>query len=229
MWVEILSLVACLLSLIDLWAFFFSHSPKSLSLHQFILICLLLKPGTRHVLFLVVGVSRLASFTSFLLGLLLGGNKRLFISNQVLLSSPTHLLYSPLLFILSIFFSLLHPLLTKHFFNDCGIKGQPFAACLWLACNLTSLHPLWQTPGSVQSDYILSFQAPIPTLHSVNRVRHPDHPFPTAIPVHQSVGSLDPVPFPELLLHYTTARNEWSFVGADENTTVWIQAWWCHW
>ena len=51
MWVEILSLVACFLSLIDLWAFFLPHSPKSLSLHQFILICLLLKPGTRHVLF----------------------------------------------------------------------------------------------------------------------------------------------------------------------------------
>lgn len=27
------------------------NSPKSLSLHQFILICLLLKPGTRHILF----------------------------------------------------------------------------------------------------------------------------------------------------------------------------------
>lgn len=54
--------------------------------------------------FLDVGVSRLASFTSFLAGLLLGGNKRLFILNQVLLSSPTHLLYSPLLLILSISF-----------------------------------------------------------------------------------------------------------------------------
>lgn len=31
--------------------FFLPNSPKSLSLHQFILICLLLKPGTRHVLF----------------------------------------------------------------------------------------------------------------------------------------------------------------------------------
>lgn len=55
MWVEIHSLAACFLSLIDLWAFFFffflPNSPKSLSLHQFILICLLLKPGTRHVLF----------------------------------------------------------------------------------------------------------------------------------------------------------------------------------
>lgn len=186
--------------------FFFFHSPKSLSLHQFILICLLLKPGTRHVLFLVVGVSRLASFTSFLVGFLLGGNKRLFISNQVLLSSPTHLLYSSLFFILSIFFSLFHPLLTKHFFNDCGIKGQPFAASLWLACNLTSLHPLWQAPGSLQSDYTLSFQAPTQRLHSVNQVRHPDHPLLTVIPVHQSVGSLDPVPFPKLLFHYTTAK-----------------------
>lgn len=82
---------------------FFFHSPKSLSLHQFILICLLLKPGTRHVLFLVVGVSRLASLMSFPAGFLLGGKKRLFISNQVLLSSPTHLLYSPLLHFLHLF------------------------------------------------------------------------------------------------------------------------------
>lgn len=158
MWVEILSLVACFLSLIDLWAFFLPHSPKSLSLHQFILICLLLKPGTRHVLFLVVGVSRLASLTSFLAGLLLGGNKRLFISNQVLLSSPTHLLHSPLFFVLSIsFFSLFHPLLTKHSFNDCGLRASLLQPVCGPVCNLTSLHPLWQAPGSPQSDYTLSF------------------------------------------------------------------------
>lgn len=129
---EILSLVACFLSLIDLWAFFLPHSPKSLSLHQFILICLLLKPGTRHVLF--PGCRSLSAGFPHILPCRAspGWQQEAFhIESSVIEFPHTPLIFPPLLRSLHFFFPLFHPLLTKHSFNDCGIMGQPFAASLW--------------------------------------------------------------------------------------------------
>lgn len=133
--VEIRSLVACFLSLIDLWAFFFSsvpNSPKSLSLHQFILICLLLKPGTRHILF--PGCRSLS--TGFLHILphwaSPGWQQEAFhIESSVIKFPHTPLIFYPPPHSFHILFPLFHPLLTKHSFNDCGIMRHPFTASLW--------------------------------------------------------------------------------------------------
>lgn len=132
MQVEILSLVACFLSLIDLWAFFLHHSPKSLSLHQFILICLLLKPGTRHVLFpgcrsLSVGFPHILPRWASP-----GWQQEAFHIESSVIEFPCTPLIFPFSVILSVSFFPLpsHPLLTKHSFNGCGITGHPFAARL---------------------------------------------------------------------------------------------------
>lgn len=37
-----------------------------------------------------------------------------------------------------------------------GLRANLLQPVCGLACNLTSLHPLWQAPGSKQSDYTLS-------------------------------------------------------------------------
>lgn len=89
-----------------------------------------------------------------------------------------------------------------------------------LACNLTSLHPLWQAPGSPQSDCTLSLweaelhTSPHPEFDTQSSKSGIQATLPlTAIPVHQSVGSLDPVPFPWTSppLHHWV--EEWLFCG----------------
>lgn len=111
---------ACVLSLIDLWAFFF-HSLKSLSLHQFILICLLLKPGTRHGLF--PGCRSLSPGFLHILPCWAspGWQQEAFHTESSIIEFPHTLYILPPLHSLNLFFSLLfQPLLTKHSFKGCG-------------------------------------------------------------------------------------------------------------
>lgn len=112
--------------------FFLPNSPKSLSLHQFILICLLLKPGTRHVLF--PGCRSLSAGFLYILPRWAspGWQEAFHIESSVIEFPHTPLIFSPPPHSFHLFFPpLFHPLLTKHSFNDCGITGHPFTASLW--------------------------------------------------------------------------------------------------